>query len=45
MLISNSDFSIFVHRFLDNKSYHDNYNWKFKKMSSIVPDEFIVEDM
>ena len=41
MVISNSDFSSFTIRFLDNKSYQKDYNDEFENICSIAPDEFI----
>ena len=41
MLISNSDFSSFTHRFLENKSYEKDYNNEFENICAIAPDEFI----
>ena len=41
MLISNSDYSSFIHRFLDNKSYEGENNDGFTDISKIAPNEFI----
>ena len=41
MLISNSSYSYFYQRFLDNKIYKCDYNNEFEKVSLIAPEEFI----
>ena len=41
MLISNSDFSRFAYRFLENKSYEKDYNNEFENICAIAPNEFI----
>ena len=41
MLISNSDYSSFIHRFLDNKSYEGENNDGFTDISKIAPNELI----